>query len=58
MKSYIISMDVECWKIIKKGDYLHIDEKKEAEGVEDLRDAKLKEFEKNHKVWRLLVAGL
>ena len=58
MKSYIISMDAECWKIIKKGDYLHLDEKKEAKEVEDFSEAELKEFEKNYKALRLLVVGL
>ena len=58
MKSYIISMDAECWKIIKKGDYLHLDEKKKVKEVEDLSEAELNDFEKNHKALRLLVAGV
>ena len=37
---------------------MHLDEKKEAKEVEDLSEAELKEFEKNHKALRLLVAGL
>ena len=58
IKSYIMSMDVECWKVIKKFDYLHLDEKKEAREIRDLSEAELKEFEKNHKALRLLTIGL
>ena len=59
IKSYIISMDTGCWKIIKKGDYLHLGvAKKEAKEVEDPSETELKEFEKNQKALRLLVAGL
>ena len=41
-----------------KGDYLHLDEKKESKEVEDLSEAELKEFEKNYKALRLIIAGL
>ena len=52
-------MDVECWKIIKKGDYLYLDDvKKQPNEVENLSEAKLKDFEMNHKALRYLVAGL
>ena len=59
MKSFIISMDTECWKIIKKRDYQHMDATKQVPlEIEDLRKAQLKELEKNHKALRLLTGGL
>ena len=59
MKSFIISMDAECWKIIKKGDYQHIDATKQVPlEIEDLNEAQLKELEKNPKSLRLLTGGL
>ena len=59
MKSFIISMDAECWKIIKKGDYQHIDATKQIPlEIEDLNEVQLKELEKNHKALRLLTGGL
>ena len=40
MKSFIISMDAECWNIIKKGDYQHMDAmKKTPLEIEDLNEA-------------------
>ena len=43
MKSFIISMDAECWKIIKKGDYQHMDATKQVPlEIEDLKEAQLK----------------
>ena len=59
MKSFIISMDAECWKIIKKIDYLHMDATKQVPiEIEDLNQAHLKELKKNHKALRLLMEGL
>ena len=59
MKSFIISMDAECWKIIKKGDYQHMDATKQVPlEIEDLSEAQLKELEKNHKALRLLTGRL
>ena len=59
MKSFIISMDAECWKIIKKRDYQHIDSTKQVPlEIEDPNEAQLKELEKNHKALRLLTCGL
>ena len=59
MKSFIISMDAECWKIIKKRDYQHMDATKQVPlEIEDLSEAQLKELEKNHKALRLLTIGL
>ena len=37
---------------------MHLDEKKEVKEIDDLIETELKEFEKNHKTLRLLVAGL
>ena len=59
MKSFVISMDAECWKIIKKGDYQHMDATKQVPlEIEDLSKAQLKEIEKNHRALRLLTGGL
>ena len=60
MKSFIISsMNAECWKIIKNGDYQHMDATKQVHlEIEDLNEAQLKELEKNHKALRLLTGGL
>ena len=52
-------MDAECWKIIKKGDYQHMDATKQVPlEIEDLNKTQLKELEKNHKALRLLTGGL
>ena len=54
MKSFIISIDAECQKIIKKGDYQYMDDMKQVpQEIEDLNEAQLKELEKNHKALRL-----
>ena len=59
MKSFIISMDAECWKIIKKGEDQHMDATKQVSlEIEDLSKAQLKELKKNHKDLRVLTGGL
>ena len=40
MKFFIISIKAECWKIIKKGDYVHMDVTKQVPiEIKDLNDA-------------------
>ena len=59
MKSFIISMDAECQKIIKKEDYFHMDAMKQVpKEIEDLDEAQLKELKKDHKALRFLMRGL